>query len=463
VEADPGPVVVSGDGPIMSPWLCRTVFQRSVGKIFYHAGFEEFQPLALDAITDIASDYFTDLVRTLGIYHETPKTYETPVFAAATTSSTGETHTTQLKTAAMSSAPTAEPQHRQHRTLKPRFTPEAQILHALAESGLDLDALESYITDDVHRLSSKLEKHHVLVKSHLAELLRPALDSTTVGADGAGAFHDGSEQFVGGDFAEDIGDDFFGFRELGLDKEFGLASLSVPLHLLQSRVHAAYQPANAAIASSAGTIMDTPPAYPPLTRENLGEQIALVRAFFEERLDKAAAANGGTDVPLVEDDELPAKQRFPKPRLPPTGKISSPRKRPIREQQQMARKKRRLEVEAEREAEREREGGGTVGRGSASARSSEDDVGGGGVASAVMTVSAMPMATNGDPTPASAETVGTSTPKTLKAHLAKPVSKLRLELPQRDDAEDVQGGDPVKLQNGDTGMLSPESLPIAAH
>ena len=49
-------------------------------------------------------------------------------------------------------------------------------------------------------------------------------------------FNDGSEQFVGGDFAEDIGDDFFGFKELGLDKEFGLDSLTVPLHLLQARI-----------------------------------------------------------------------------------------------------------------------------------------------------------------------------------------------------------------------------------
>jgi hypothetical protein len=54
-------------------------------------------------------------------------------------------------------------------------------------------------------------------------------------------FNDGSEQFVGGDFAEDIGDDFFGFKELGLDKEFGLSSLSVPLHLLQGRMHSTYQ------------------------------------------------------------------------------------------------------------------------------------------------------------------------------------------------------------------------------
>lgn len=56
-----------------------------------------------------------------------------------------------------------------------------------------------------------------------------------------GAFTDGSEQFVGGDFATDIDEDFFGFKELGLDQEFGLATLSVPLHLLQNRMHNQYQ------------------------------------------------------------------------------------------------------------------------------------------------------------------------------------------------------------------------------
>jgi len=33
--------------------------------------------------------------------------------------------------------------------------------------------------------------------------------------------------FISGDFSEDIGDDFFGFKELGLDRELGLSSLSV--------------------------------------------------------------------------------------------------------------------------------------------------------------------------------------------------------------------------------------------
>jgi transcriptional activator SPT7 len=87
--------------------------------------------------------------------------------------------------------------------------------------------------------------------------------------------------------------------------------------------------------------MEAPPKFEPVTVENIPNQIGLVQEWFLKKLHE----NG--EAPLVEDDDLPAKQRFPKPRLPPTGKISSPRKRPLKEQQQMARKKRKLDEEKE--------------------------------------------------------------------------------------------------------------------
>lgn len=65
--------------------------------------------------------------------------------------------------------------------------------------------------------------------------------------------------------------------------------------------------------------------FTPITAQTIKNQIGLVQEFFLNKL------NGNTDQPLVEDEDLPQKQRFPKPRLPPTGKITSPRKRPIKE------------------------------------------------------------------------------------------------------------------------------------
>jgi transcriptional activator SPT7 len=83
--------------------------------------------------------------------------------------------------------------------------------------------------------------------------------------------------------------------------------------------------------------MENPPPFEPVTIESIQHEIGIIHDFFLIKL------HANNDLPLVEDDELPIKQRFPKPRLPPTGKITSPRKRPIREQQQMAKKKRKLE------------------------------------------------------------------------------------------------------------------------
>ncbi|KAE9988213.1 hypothetical protein EG328_000169 [Venturia inaequalis] len=306
-ELDIEPAVVSDDGPLMAPGLCRATLQRSIGKLFFHAGFEEFQPSAMEAMTDTASMFFTNLAQTVAMYTESSK----------------------LKQAEDNSS--SEPGYQS------RFNVEETMLHALDENGLDVEGLDLYVKDDMERQSTKLAVMHERMKAHLAELLRPALDPNAVGADGAGAFNDGSEQFLGGDFAEDIGEDFFGFKELGLDQEFGLASLSVPLHLLQSRMHNAYQAQNINVVTTTGNIMENPPPFEPVTMESIKHEIGIIQPHFLMKLKH------NNENPLVEDDELPVKQRFPKPRLPPTGKITSPRKRPIREQQQMAKKKRRLE------------------------------------------------------------------------------------------------------------------------
>lgn len=222
---------MSDEGPVMSPWVCRAALQRSVGKLFSHAGFDEFQPSALEAATDVAADFFIKVARTLVGYIQVPK------------------------------APIPNPgsgtSGRNEVTWKSRFTTEEIILHTLHENGSDIDALETYVKDDMERISTRLGVMHERMKAHLADLLRPAL--ADAGPDGSNAFNDGSEQFVGGDFAEDLDEDFFGFKELGLDKEFGLASLSVPLHLLQNRMHNANQSQNPRYAlSSFGPLVSLP-------------------------------------------------------------------------------------------------------------------------------------------------------------------------------------------------------------
>ena len=116
----------------------------------------------------------------------------------------------------------------------------------------------------------------------------------------------------------------------------------MPLHLLQNRMHRILEGQNQGPSPSTGLVFEPPPKYESISIETLPHHIGLVQDYFREKLRK------NHDDPLVEDEDLPQKQRFPKPRLPPTGKISSPRKRPIREQQQAAKKKRKLEENEEK-------------------------------------------------------------------------------------------------------------------
>jgi transcriptional activator SPT7 len=298
---------MSDSGPLVAPYVAKAALQRSVGELFYHAGFEEFQPSALDAVTDLAAEYFQRLAATLTNYQEAPKV---PV-------------TTTVTTPAGQQASKV--------TWRPVCTPEESILHTLHESGLSLPELESYCRDDIDRLTSRLTTMHDRMRKHLADLLRPALNDGS--ADGSSNFNDGSEQFVGGDFAEDIDEDFFGFKELGLDKELGLASLSVPLHLLQNRlstvgrladpkyVFATTCSCHMLTTDSATTTPDhlfpPPPLYPRVTLTTVQSQPSLIKDFFLGKL------HNHNDEPLVEDLELPPKQRpnHGRPRLPATGKI----------------------------------------------------------------------------------------------------------------------------------------------
>lgn len=213
IEQDAEPHVMLDDGPILAPNASRAALQRVAGKLLLHAGFDDFQPSALEAITDMASDYFVKIARTFLEYSQA-----LPMPSVLSGDESNKV------------------------VWKPRFSAEEAVLHTLQENGADVEALDSYVTEDVERTGTRLAKTHDSMKAHLAELLRPAL--TDAGPDGSNAFNDGSEQFVGGDFAEELGEDFFGFKELGLDVEFGDASMSVPLHLLKSRVYNANQAQN---------------------------------------------------------------------------------------------------------------------------------------------------------------------------------------------------------------------------
>ncbi|GFP54840.1 hypothetical protein ACSS6W_002727 [Trichoderma asperelloides] len=378
-ELDIEPHFIADDGPIMATETCQNALKRSIAKILYTTGFEELQPSAVDAFTGIAADYFQKLVRTFNVYREAEK---------KTVQIGGET------------------------VVQPRFTTEEMILHTLDENGHDIASLESYTKEEVDRLTTKLSALHDRMKSHLADLLRPAL-TADAGEDGAGAFNDGSDQFTSGDYAEDLGIDYFGFRALGLDKEMGLDFVSVPFHLLQSRVRNQYQMQSQASGGSSSEIFETLPNSEPVTKENIQHQVGLIKNFFLAKLH----ANG--DQPLVEDEDLPTKQRKPRPRLGASGKIISAQKRPPKEQLALAKKKKKLEAAA------------------AEARLNASPVKGGAVNATAVKKTPTPMPNGAVPNP---------------ALLALAPSM------ERTDSMQSQGGMSQTDKDDTTGMMSPESI-----
>ena len=64
-----------------------------------------------------------------------------------------------------------------------------------------------------------------------------------------------------------------------------------------------------------------PTPWEPITANSIDFEIGLIQSFLREKLAQS-------DQPyVIEDENLPIKQRPVKPRLPPTGKINTPRKR----------------------------------------------------------------------------------------------------------------------------------------
>ncbi|KAG1734488.1 hypothetical protein EDB19DRAFT_2040881 [Suillus lakei] len=159
------------------------------------------------------------------------------------------------------------------------MTPEEIILHTLFESGVTrIQDLERYIKDDVVRHGSRL----VDLEKKLVGAYREATQVEVLDDDALFAGEDDEEDesaFVMGGFSDSLGDDFLGLRELGIAAELGLSSLTIPKKLLKGS-HGEQQ----------GLLSKPPPPYPPppsllpITNKNVGDQIGLLRPYFQGRL-----------------------------------------------------------------------------------------------------------------------------------------------------------------------------------
>ncbi|KAK6461268.1 transcription factor, member of the histone acetyltransferase SAGA complex [Scheffersomyces coipomensis] len=270
------------------------VLRRNVAKIAMQTGFEKTEPFAVNTLTQLAEKYLSNLIKSIKLHTES--------------NSSNEMDETSI------------------------------LLVSLLENGVNKpDDLYTYVQERIVRQSEKLVDLRAKLSNFLKDLLRPGLENFN-----ERSFEDNSEQFMTGDFSNDLGDDFFGFKELGLDREFNMLSSSIPIYLLHSRLHNSY-------ASSGGVskrnkyedLKDYTPPY--LTAVDVDKQIGILRPFYNKLNEKSKAhyikvqkkKGEPYDLPedsallLIEDDELPQKQRNIRPRLPPTGRITAIKKKII--------------------------------------------------------------------------------------------------------------------------------------
>lgn len=266
--------------------------RRNISKIAMHTGFESTELCAINTLTQIAEKYMQNLARSIKLHSES--------------------------------------------TSRNRLSQEQIVLLSLLENGVDRPGdLYTFVQERVEKNRIKLKDLRGKLSGFLKDLLRPSLESFN-----EKSFDDNSEQFTTGDFTSELGDDFFGFKELGLDKEFKMLTSSIPVYLLHSRLQNSFNlsgPSNK--ASKYEDLKEW--EVPKLTKADVEKQIGLLQPFYTElvlktealyvKLQKRKGANLDLPLPetlvLLEDEELPQKQRNIRPRLPPTGKIAQVKKK----------------------------------------------------------------------------------------------------------------------------------------
>lgn len=269
------------------------VLRKRVAKIAMQNGFESTESFAIDTLTQITGDYMNNLIRTIKTHLETPSVNK---------------------------------QQKQRNVLR----------LALLQNGImKPDDLYVYVHENILRQSVKLRDLKGKLSGFLKSLLRPAIQDLS-----ESAFQDNSEQFLNGDFSNEIGDDFFGFKELGLDKELGVLGNTIPLHLLQSRFADQSGPEVNGKASREPFEMAR---ELPLEEKDIEKEIGLFQKFLLDVLQKTKVHNSkqyktkremneyiatAKELTLLEDEDYPKKSAN-KSKLPPNGKIQSSLKKKL--------------------------------------------------------------------------------------------------------------------------------------
>jgi len=112
-----------------------------------------------------------------------------------------------------------------------------------------------------------------------------------------------------GEFADALGEDYLGLRELGIADEFGLSGLSIPKKLLKGK-KGQNQPTTAKPT-------EPPPPYPPpppfipFSAASVDGQIGLLKPYYQHRFALLAASTQPVAAPILHGPSLPGSLPAP--------------------------------------------------------------------------------------------------------------------------------------------------------
>ncbi|CAO3653291.1 unnamed protein product [Mucor hiemalis] len=247
--------------------------QKILSKLLAHAGFEGAKSNALNVLSDIMTDYITNIAKTLKCYWD---------------------------------------DYGHH------MNGDEMMLHTLYENGImDISELENYVHDEVEKGSGRLDDVHRRLQTSYQDLLSGPTEKSVEDIDG---LLNEEETFVTGIFGEDIGEDYFGFKNIGLDQEYNLDSLTIPNRLWFGK-NKEKTPTNGELATEVHYKYPPPPSFLAVTSEK--PIIGLLQPYFSKRLSDP-------NRPLVEDEYIPNRNKN-RPRYPPSNKNSTGKKKPSKE------------------------------------------------------------------------------------------------------------------------------------
>ncbi|KAL9559044.1 hypothetical protein MBANPS3_000607 [Mucor bainieri] len=302
------------------------MMQRTIVQVLTHAGFEAAQGGPLNVMTDLMAEYFTNLGKTV-------KTY-------------CDTHGRDM-------------------------TGEEILLHSLHENGVgQLEDLETYVMDDVEKYGHRLKDVSRRLENTYQELVAGSTEEAV--HDESELFED-DEAFTAGLFGEELGQDFFGFKELGLDQEYSMSSLQVPTKLwFKNDASKLKKIAQGKTREEPESKYSAPPPFTPV--ENEGAFIDLLKPWYKKRMQD------NPQTAAMEDEYKPVKKSN-RPKYPPihvrsanAAHINSNKRKALRdgsntlhataveekrkrmrllEEAKVQKKKQRLELRAQKLAEKE--------------------------------------------------------------------------------------------------------------